>query len=443
MRVLFYGDLAPTGFGSVTTDLGRQMLDLGVDVRFVSQNDTGHDLPEPFRSRTIDLVSLPTRINELSGEGGAIGAAAGIPALMDGSTAALLHSGEPASGWVPEAAIMLGDFYAARHIVGRFLDAFRTVPTWHYCPVEGVGLPPLWRELWDVVTPVAMSEFGADQIQQVMGERPPMVYHGIDADVFRPVSSSRPMFLRRPAPAVLQSRADCKRAWVDHLFTVNAGTLERRADGRLQMPRKWLLRTDRHMPRKRYDAMLRALGPVLERNNDWGLVIHCNALDQGGYLPEAISKLSPLAQSRVMFTDNGAPPRALGMVREQLAILYNAADLYVSTSAEGFGLTIAEAIACGTPAVGLDYSAVPEVIGPAGRVVPSTHLLDNEYGHHWAAIDEAEFARTVEYLMTHQTKREDLGRLGPAHVTANFSWATAARQFTDLIGSSLATGVAA
>lgn len=443
MRVLFFGDLAPSGFGSVTVDLGRQMLALGTDVRFVSQNDTGSDLPEPFRSRTVDLVSLPYRINELSGEAGTIGAADGIPALLDGSTVALLHSGEAAGGWVPDAAIMLGDFYAARHVVGRFVEAFRKVPTWHYCPVEGVGLPPLWKELWEVIAPVAMSNFGADEMEKVIGYRPPMVYHGVDTDVFRPVSPQHPMFLKGTNAAVLTSKADCKAAWVDHLFRVNAGTLAQTPEGQLVMPRCWMLRTDRHMPRKRYDAMLRALGPVLERTEGWGLIIHCASLDQGGYLPEAISKLSPVARAKVMFTDNGEPPRALGMVREQLAILYNAADLYVSVSAEGFGLTVAEAVACGVPAVGIDYSAVPEVIGPAGVKVPISHYLDSEYGHAWAAIDEPQFARVVQHLMTHQTKREDLGRRGPAHVRASFRWDTAARQFVDLIQAAVPQGVAA
>ena len=37
-RILFFGDLAPTGFGTVTTDLGSALLALGEDVRFVSQN---------------------------------------------------------------------------------------------------------------------------------------------------------------------------------------------------------------------------------------------------------------------------------------------------------------------------------------------------------------------------------------------------------------------
>lgn len=443
MKVLMFGDLAATGFGSVTTDLGRAMLAAGVDMRFVSQNDTGSELPEPFRSRTVDLVSLPYRINEMTGEGGTIGAAAGIPALMDGSTLALLHSGQPAAGWVPDAAIMLGDFYAARHVVGRFIDAFQAVPTWHYVPVEGVGLPPLWKELWDICPPVAMSEFGADEIAKVMGYRPPMVYHGVDTDTFYPASQSRPMFLKGQNHAILTSKDDCKQAWVNHLFSVNAATLARTEQGQLRMPRKWILRTDRHMPRKRYDAMLRALGPVLERNDGWGLVIHCSQVDQGGYLPEAVSKMSPLAQSRVLFTDNGQPPHAVGMSREQLAILYNAADLYVSISAEGFGLTIAEAVACGVPAVGLDYSAVPEVIGPAGVTVPYTHLLDNEYGHSWAAIDEDKFARVVEHLITHPGKRDEFARQGPGHIRNSFRWDTAAQQFVDLIGSSIATGVAA
>jgi hypothetical protein len=49
----------------------------------------------------------------------------------------------------------------------------------------------------------------------------------------------------------------------------------------------------------------------------------------------------------------------------------------------------------------------------------------------------------VEYLLTHQTKREDLGRKGPAHVAANFRWDVAARQFADLIHAELAVGVAA
>ena len=448
MRLMFYGDMAATGFGTVTQDLGRAMLDLGIDVRFVSQNDTDDDLPEPFRSRTVNLTSLPWAINQLTGEAGTIGPNDGIPALFDGTTSALLHSGEPAAGWIPDAVILLGDFGATRHFLGRFVDVFRSVPTWHYVPIEGVDLPPLWKEIWDIAAPVACSEFGADEIEKIMGYRPPMLYHGVDTDVFRPVSRARPMSFRqtlRPGEraAILESKDDCKQAWLSQLLRVNEPFLPLTADGRTLLPRHWILRTDRHMPRKRYNALIRSMAPVLDRNPGWGLIIHCRYQDQGGFLPDSLSKLSPKVRSQILFTDNGEGERALGMVRGQLAILYNAADLYVSNSAEGFGLTIAEAIACGVPAVGVHYSAVPEVIGPAGVTVGEGHLLDNEYDHFWYSVDEEAFGRAVEHLITHPAKRDELGRKGPAHVRANFRWELAAQGFIDLIQSTVSTGVAA
>lgn len=419
--------MAASGFGSVTVDLGRQMLEQGADVRFVSQNDTGDDLPEPFRSRTVDLVSLPYVINDLTGDAGTIGAADGIPALLSGSSKALMCSGDRYGDWKPDACLVLGDYVAARHIVGRFLDDFKTVPSFHYVPIEGVGLPPAWAEMWRHVPPIAMSNFGAEQIAKITGILPPMVYHGVDSDIFRPVSKAKPLTVASPA-VILESREDCKRAWVQWLMDQNKVQ---------RIPRKWLLRTDRHMPRKRYNSLIRSLVPALARNPDWALIIHCNPLDQGGYLPDTLSKLPEQVKGQVLLTD------AAGIPRDLLVSLYNAADLYVSNSAEGFGLTIAEALACGVPAVGIDYSAVPEVIGPAGVKVPEGGLLDNEYDHFWFAVNEDKFGRAVEYLMTHQTKRDDLGRRGPKHIRTSFRWDAAATDFLAIIHSTVSARSAA
>jgi len=57
---------------------------------------------------------------------------------------------------------------------------------------------------------------------------------------------------------------------------------------------------------------------------------------------------------------------------EDLAKLYSACDVYVHLSREDtFGKVIAEAIACGTPAVVYDSTACPEVVGEnCGQVVP-------------------------------------------------------------------------
>ena len=393
MRLLFIGDAAATGFGTVTSDLGKGLLDLGEDVRFLSQNAGGFNIPEPLGSRTYRLTE---------------------DARPEHVLAALTGQGMP-DKWKPEAIIVLGDYFAARWIVvdPRIREALSAVPSFHYCPVEGVDLPPDWKHLWSIVKPVAMTNFGATEIAKVVGYRPPMVYHGVDQSVFYPIAPNR------PAAHVNDdgSRSTSKRS--------------AKAEIGVNPDRVILLRTDRHMPRKRYNAMLRALLPVFERNPEADLVIHCSLHDQGGFMPDTLSKFPQWYRERIVVTL--AHDTYQGLSREELNLLYNAADIYVQNSAEGFGLTVAEAIACGVPAVGIDYSAVPEVIGPAGLTARVSHLIDNEYDHFWAAEDPEDWGAKVERLIRKPALRRALGAEGPRHVAANFSWKRAAEQFRDLV----------
>lgn len=439
-HVLFIGDLLPwTGFGVVTLALGRELLKRGdLDLRFISQNDIGDDMDalEDFRDVTVDARSLRSLYNVLSNELNAeVNPIMG--GLFDGTAPVRLVSGEMWDGWKPDAAILLGDFAATRNFVNEAPSAFSSVPTFHYCPVEGSDLPPRWNELWSIVRPVAMSQFGAREIGKVVGHEVPMIYHGVNTDAFYPATANRPITLDAEEKIVLRSRDECKKMW--------AGWF---SQGKLPLPKVWALRTDRHMPRKRYNSLIRAMLPVLVNRPEVGLIIHCMAQDQGGVLPDTLSKIPGL---RMLIDRENGPAgyaifgrehpqiiltRTTSLVQPALASLYNAADLYVTTSAEGFGLTIAEALACGTPALGPDYSAVPEVIGPAGQVVPAG-LIDNEYDHFWCAVDEAAFARQAEFLLTHQERRQALGRKGPSHVALSFRWSDAAGAFGDLIREAL------
>lgn len=430
-RVLFFGDLAPTGFGTVTMDLGRRMIEAGEDVRFISLNQV-NNLPEPFASRTLGVASLSTVLTDGKDF---------VAGLLRGGTPHRLLNEQPWGEWIPERAIILGDYQAARVFVGQHLDAFKQLLTYHYCPVEGVDLPPDWAEMWQTVHPVAMSEFGADEIEKIMGVRPPMIYHGVDAEVFHPVSSRAVRIAADDRPdVVLRSKDECKQLWMAYF-------------GVSKFPKVWIGRTDRHMPRKRYNAFLRSLAPVLYRQHAAALIIHARTFDQGGYLCDTISKIPGL---RKLPSESDLPEterpllyglferdvpqivitQAAGMGRDALVSLINAFDVYASNSAEGFGLTLAEAIACGVPAVGIGYSAVPEVIGPAGTVVENVYLLDNEYDHYWATPDEEDFGKAVEFLITHQSRREELGRKGPKHVAAHFDWDHKARQFAELLNAS-------
>lgn len=389
-KLIMLADAGHTGFGTVTRDLGRRLIDLGMDVRFISQNVNSEPLPEPFASRTWN-AQHPTFDF--------------VGSISKGFS----------DGWKADALFMLGDFFAARNLVfaaDAIAAALAATPTFHYCPVEGVDLPPAWKRLWDVVRPVAMTEFGADQIEKVTGSRPPMIYHGVETDDFYPVAPNRPGV----------------RSSGERITTKNGA----KAAFNYPSDRILCLRTDRHMPRKQQDALIHAMVPVFEAVPNLDLVLHCRWYDEGGLLTDEVSKLPLELQGRVLST-NRAHNTYTGLPRMDLNIMYNAADIYVSTSAEGFGLTIAEALACGVPVVAMDYSAVPEVVGPAGVLVPPSHLLYNEYNHKWAAVDEQKFADAVIHLATKPARRRSLGMLGPAHVRNNFSWERSARQFADLI----------
>lgn len=409
MRLLFFGDMAATGFGTVTQDLGRELLALGVDVRFVSQNPVD-DLPEPFGSRTF-TIRPEHLVAELSDDVGEVqGLGVSSLALQSTGIAGLIDGRLWADGWTPDTALILGDFGNVRLVVMRdetTRAAFSLVPTYHYVPIEGVDLPPSLREMWRVVKPIAMTEFGADEIAKVTGIRPPVVYHGVDTETFHPVSPERMLVVNGKK---LRSKADCKR-----LFGAREG--------------RWILRTDRNVRRKRYPELIDFMAPVLASHPDTTLLLHCAEFDENGSLNDWLDKdRYRRIRHQIIVTDAGG---RIG--RSMLVAMYNAADVYVSNSAEGFGLTIAESLACGTPAVGLDYSAVPEVIGPGGTVTPIGGLLYNEYGYFWATGHPKLLGDAVAALLDNEPERKRLGRAGVAHVRSSFQWTTAARQFAELM----------
>lgn len=427
MKILVLGDTAGTGFGTVTADLGRALIARGEDLRFVSINEQPNgELVEPFAGRTLTMGNLS---GWLSGVGAA--EAERLSAAMESGSVspeerdrlevilaqskllAGMFTGAAFDGWIPETAIVIGDIGSLKMspVLEYLPEGF---PAVHYVPIEGVGLPPRWKEIWDRLPPVAMSEFGATEIARVIGYRPPVVYHGVDTQTFHPVTPATPLRIidKKGEVIVLRDKTACRKflGWPPDEFI--------------------LFRADRNMPRKAYDSLFRCVAPVLARHPKSRLIWHARTFDQGGDLLDERSKYPLQIADRMNST--GFHDRLGGVPRSILVAMYAAADLYVSVSAEGFGLTIAESLACGTPAVGIDFSAVPEVIGKAGRVIPVGGLIPNIYSHFWAIPNERLFAEAIEELMT-SPERAIMGKLGPLHVQKSFQWDRAAAQFAELL----------
>ncbi|RMF24133.1 MAG: glycosyltransferase family 1 protein [Cyanobacteria bacterium J083] len=108
---------------------------------------------------------------------------------------------------------------------------------------------------------------------------------------------------------------------------------------------------------------------------------------------------------------------------QTLIQLYNAADLLLAPSLyEGFGMTILEAMACGTPVVTSNTSSLPEVAGDAAILVKP--------------LDLNAIADAVQAIYSNHQLRQSLIQKGLARVK-HFTWEQTALQVAELYEKTL------
>lgn len=158
------------------------------------------------------------------------------------------------------------------------------------------------------------------------------------------------------------------------------------------------------------------VGSLEPRKNLAGL------LDAHRRLPEALRNRHPLvvAGGQGWHTDAlraelaaDAHVRLLGRVSDEtLLALYNCCGLFVYPSlAEGFGLPVAEALACGAPVLTSSTTSLPEVAGDAAVLVEPT--------------DGDALAHALRRLLEDPDERRRLSAAGPERA-ACFTWTATA-----------------
>jgi glycosyltransferase involved in cell wall biosynthesis len=444
VRLLIISDLAATGFGRVGRELATRLVGLGWDTKIIAINWRGIDGELMSAAGTGTMAEQGARLEERLATLRAdplidliIPANVAGDPMGNNLTAPALR-GTLWQGWVPEAVIIVADPRAIWTRLARDMGSLKEaadagIPILNYVPVEGSGLPRDWAMIWNHTIPVAMSEFGRVQLETLLGRPVPMIYHGV-AETFRPITPLDPGSWHG---ATVQTKDGAKRA---------IG-----AEGRTV-----ILRADRFIFRKNYPAWFRILRPILAARPKALAIAHTVPTDdmgqgtlwqlisrEDGATPHGMNSTGELVWEHPQYRITGWHDSFRGLDDEDLRTLYNAADLVVSpTMAEGFGLTLAEAEACGVPVIATDYSAVSEVVGPGGVLIKPNQLITNAYAHEWALVDEAEMTRQVERIIDRPARLRALGEAGRAHVK-QFSWADAAASFDQLMRAAIAAHTAA
>ncbi len=133
---------------------------------------------------------------------------------------------------------------------------------------------------------------------------------------------------------------------------------------RLGIPRDYILFVSTIEPRKNVPTLLMAFKRLLD---SYKLPVNLVLAGEKGWLfKEVFALVEKLdLNGRVQFLGRVSPEDLLG--------LYNAAQMLVHPAFyEGFGLPPLEAMACGTPVVVSNTSALPEIVGDAALLVDPT-----------------------------------------------------------------------
>lgn len=138
----------------------------------------------------------------------------------------------------------------------------------------------------------------------------------------------------------------------------------RRVDLPIGLDGPFLLHVGNNIPRKRMDVLLDVFAAVRPR------VPGLHLIQVGGpWPPEYAVQIARLGIGQYV-------DQARGLTREQLAELYRrAAAVVVPSEAEGFGLPVIEALACGAPVIASDIPTLREAGGDAAIYCPVGDIM--------------------------------------------------------------------
>jgi glycosyltransferase involved in cell wall biosynthesis len=173
---------------------------------------------------------------------------------------------------------------------------------------------------------------------------------------------------------------------------------------RYGLPEGFILTVGTIEPRKNLSRLLDALQQLRQEGDDARLVV----VGSKGWLYQGFfGHLEELQLGDAVLLPGYVPDADLPAV-------YSAAKVFVLPSLyEGFGLSVLEAMACGTAVVCSRASSLPEVGGDAARYFDPT--------------DVEEMAEAIGAVWRDEALRMEMGRRGLAQA-ARFSWARAAEE---------------
>lgn len=202
---------------------------------------------------------------------------------------------------------------------------------------------------------ITTSQFGYNQLKEVGREPNGVIYHALDANVFK-----------------ILDKEMCKQVigFPKDSFVVG-----------MNMANK-----DATEDRKAFNQQFKAVKKFFDKHKDLKTILYINAEPSQKYAGHNLIELlkqNEFDLDKVVFT-NPAKLNTYPNSPDEMAVLYNSFDILMNASSgEGFGVPIIEAQACGVPVLSHDATSMSEITfyGYAAKSDKKQKIEINEYGY--------------------------------------------------------------
>jgi L-malate glycosyltransferase len=126
-----------------------------------------------------------------------------------------------------------------------------------------------------------------------------------------------------------------------------------------------------------------------------------------------------------------------GFTYKEMNEIYNLMDIFLlTTSGEGFGIPIIEAMACEVPVVVTDYTTTKELLidnGICGIPIDIYCELTGSWNVERAIMNDDLCVKSLEKLYDNPELRKQMGKIGREKVNKFYNWDIVGKQWCDLV----------